>query len=266
MNKKKKILIIGFLAVALSFIFNTFSNADTNKEYKKYLSSYEQNLQDGKYEDALSSLNSANELKEVDGFSEKEKECETLQSSLNNYNRGVEYFNQKEYKLAVESFKKVNTNDKNYSEAQSKLAESKKLYTANLIDKSKSASSIVNYDGAIALLSDAESTDEVKSLTVEYKDLKAKQEEVKRQEELRKQQEIARQQQEQEAQAKAQQEAQQKLAESQNKNNSLTVYITKTGEKYHRDGCRYLSKSKIPISLSSAKNSYSPCSVCNPPQ
>jgi len=25
------------------------------------------------------------------------------------------------------------------------------------------------------------------------------------------------------------------------------VYITKTGNKYHRDGCRYLSKSKIPI-------------------
>ena len=123
-----------------------------------------------------------------------------------------------------------------------------------------------NYDGAIDLLSDDKSTDEVKSLILEYKVLKAKQEEAKKQEELRKQEEIARQQQEQQAQAKAQQEAQQKLAESQNKNNSLTVYITKTGEKYHRDGCRYLSESKIPISLSNAKISYSPCSVCNPPQ
>lgn len=44
-----------------------------------------------------------------------------------------------------------------------------------------------------------------------------------------------------------------------------TVYVTKTGEKYHRDGCRYLSKSKIPISLSDAKSGYGPCSVCNPP-
>jgi hypothetical protein len=26
-----------------------------------------------------------------------------------------------------------------------------------------------------------------------------------------------------------------------------TVYITRTGKKYHRDGCRYLSQSKIPI-------------------
>lgn len=43
-----------------------------------------------------------------------------------------------------------------------------------------------------------------------------------------------------------------------------TVYITRTGVKYHRDGCRYLSKSKIPISLTDAKRGYSPCSVCNP--
>lgn len=43
------------------------------------------------------------------------------------------------------------------------------------------------------------------------------------------------------------------------------VYITKTGFKYHRIGCRYLSKSIIPINLSDAKlKAYSPCSVCNP--
>lgn len=45
---------------------------------------------------------------------------------------------------------------------------------------------------------------------------------------------------------------------------SSTVYITKTGSKYHRDGCRYLSRSKIAISLSDAKKRYTPCSVCNP--
>jgi micrococcal nuclease len=44
-----------------------------------------------------------------------------------------------------------------------------------------------------------------------------------------------------------------------------TVYITKTGSKYHSENCRYLSKSKIPISLKDAVLSYSPCSVCNPP-
>jgi hypothetical protein len=44
-----------------------------------------------------------------------------------------------------------------------------------------------------------------------------------------------------------------------------TVYVTRTGSKYHRAGCRYLSKSMIPITLSDAKAKYSPCSVCNPP-
>ncbi len=44
-----------------------------------------------------------------------------------------------------------------------------------------------------------------------------------------------------------------------------TVYITRTGTKYHRDGCRYLSKSKIPISLKEAVASYGPCGICNPP-
>lgn len=47
---------------------------------------------------------------------------------------------------------------------------------------------------------------------------------------------------------------------------SVTVYVTKTGEKYHRAGCQYLKKSCIPISLDDAKRSYSPCSKCNPPR
>lgn len=46
-----------------------------------------------------------------------------------------------------------------------------------------------------------------------------------------------------------------------------TVYITRTGEKYHRSGCRYLSQSKIAISLADAKaRGYTPCSVCDPPR
>lgn len=44
------------------------------------------------------------------------------------------------------------------------------------------------------------------------------------------------------------------------------VYVTRTGEKYHSDGCQYLRKSQIPISLQDAINSgYSACSRCNPP-
>lgn len=44
-----------------------------------------------------------------------------------------------------------------------------------------------------------------------------------------------------------------------------TVYITRTGSKYHSSGCRYLSKSKIAISKSDAKaRGYTACKVCRP--
>lgn len=46
---------------------------------------------------------------------------------------------------------------------------------------------------------------------------------------------------------------------------TITVYVTLTGAKYHRDGCRYLSRSKIPMSLKEAVKKYTPCSVCKPP-
>lgn len=44
------------------------------------------------------------------------------------------------------------------------------------------------------------------------------------------------------------------------------VYITRTGSKYHRAGCRYLRKSKIKKTLKWAKSHhYKPCKVCKPP-
>ena len=46
----------------------------------------------------------------------------------------------------------------------------------------------------------------------------------------------------------------------------VTFYATRTGSKYHRDGCLFLAKSKIPIGLEEAKRRYDACSVCKPPQ
>jgi endonuclease YncB( thermonuclease family) len=44
------------------------------------------------------------------------------------------------------------------------------------------------------------------------------------------------------------------------------VYVTRTGSKYHRPGCRYLRRRRRPVSLKEAKRSYGPCSVCRPPR
>jgi hypothetical protein len=55
--------------------------------------------------------------------------------------------------------------------------------------------------------------------------------------------------------------------QQQTQTKEQTVYITKTGKKYHLATCRYLSQSKIAISLKDAKaNGYTACSVCKPPQ
>lgn len=44
-----------------------------------------------------------------------------------------------------------------------------------------------------------------------------------------------------------------------------TVYVTKTGSKYHRSYCNYLRYSKLSVSLPDAKQQgYTPCSFCKP--
>jgi micrococcal nuclease len=43
------------------------------------------------------------------------------------------------------------------------------------------------------------------------------------------------------------------------------VYVTRTGEKYHRAGCRFLARSQIPMPLAEASARYGACSVCTPP-
>ena len=55
-------------------------------------------------------------------------------------------------------------------------------------------------------------------------------------------------------------------AAASNDNASQTVYITRTGSKFHRDGCSYL-KSRIESTVSEAKAmGLGPCSRCKPPQ
>jgi hypothetical protein len=47
--------------------------------------------------------------------------------------------------------------------------------------------------------------------------------------------------------------------------NAQTVYVTRTGAKYHADYCRYLKQSKYSINLSEAvEQGYTACSVCRP--
>ena len=61
--------------------------------------------------------------------------------------------------------------------------------------------------------------------------------------------------------------AQAPAPQQQPQSKEQVVYITKTGKKYHRANCRYLSRSKIGTTLKDAKgNGYTACSVCSPPK
>ncbi len=43
------------------------------------------------------------------------------------------------------------------------------------------------------------------------------------------------------------------------------VYVTKIGNKYHKNSCKYLKKSKIETTKTTAKrDGYTACSVCKP--
>jgi hypothetical protein len=44
------------------------------------------------------------------------------------------------------------------------------------------------------------------------------------------------------------------------------VYVTKSGKCYHREGCRSLRASKIPMRLDEAAARYAPCGICKPPR
>lgn len=58
---------------------------------------------------------------------------------------------------------------------------------------------------------------------------------------------------------------QSKAASNNDSRDNTIVYITKSGQKYHRANCTYLRKSKISITLGEAKKEgYTPCSKCNP--
>ncbi len=49
------------------------------------------------------------------------------------------------------------------------------------------------------------------------------------------------------------------------KDKNTTVYVTASGEKYHKDGCNYLSEKKMAVSANDAvRAGYEACAYCQP--
>ena len=54
-------------------------------------------------------------------------------------------------------------------------------------------------------------------------------------------------------------------AEAKGEAGQGTVYVTRTGKKYHAEGCRHLAESKTALPLQEAKQRYTPCPVLSRP-
>lgn len=52
---------------------------------------------------------------------------------------------------------------------------------------------------------------------------------------------------------------------NQQEQGEQTVFVTRSGAKYHRAGCSYLKSGGSPVPLSQAKGKFTPCSACSPP-
>jgi hypothetical protein len=47
----------------------------------------------------------------------------------------------------------------------------------------------------------------------------------------------------------------------------VMVHVTRSGSRYHREGCRYVRGGAVPTPLDEARGSrYRPCSICRPPR
>ena len=54
-------------------------------------------------------------------------------------------------------------------------------------------------------------------------------------------------------------------AEAPSTEQTTLVYVTRTGTKYHKEGCRHLRSSKFAMSLGeAAEEGFEPCKVCKP--
>lgn len=265
----RKVLSVVF-SVWLIFAL-AIGNSNNDNNYKTAVTQADKYFSDGDFSDAKKEYQTALSYKNDNSIEEKIALCSKLDESSLNYNDGEKYFEQKDYLHAYNSFKLVIVEDtKRYDNAQSKASESKKLYIDGELTEANNDASKSDYDHALKHINNVLSVnkDDVQAVKLkgDYQTvLNTKVEEQKRKDAEAKAQAEALA----KAQAESAKQASQQIVSApstQVDNQSITVYVTKTGSKYHRDGCQYLRQSRIPISLDNAHaQGYGPCSKCNPP-
>ncbi|KZL88791.1 hypothetical protein CLMAG_58840 [Clostridium magnum DSM 2767] len=170
---------------------------NNNKNFNLNVAEAEKNYKSDKFSEAKKCYQTALNYKEDSNLQSKIKLCDNLQDSYNEYNKGTELLDKKDYLGAYNAFKKVSSEDqKRFSIAKDKLTQSSKLYIDSELGQAKDFASKADYQNAITHINSILSIDSnnqiAKALKTQYEsDLQKKLDEQKRiEEEQAKQKEI----------------------------------------------------------------------------
>jgi tetratricopeptide (TPR) repeat protein len=204
LKKRSKIFSIIVLVVILVISVPVAAYGYSAYSYNKQYNLAEKYKENDNYDDALLVLNKilplAKNQQKKQAIEQEVKIIEDLKQSKISYDEAMDIFNEKRYLEAIEAFKKVTEIDeKRYSDAQEKIAESKKLYSDGNIESAKTEAADKKYESAIKFLDNALGIDsensEANKLKEEYntaiKSIK-EEEEKKAQEEKKTKEESAR--------------------------------------------------------------------------
>ena len=282
MTRTKKIVI----SISTIIILILAMTLNSNYKYSNKIKQGDSLVVSGKYYEAMTVYKEALKIKNNSEMKNKIDNTSNLEKSSDAFNIGMKDLDAKSYVTSFSSFESVIKKDsKNYAIAREKMQQCIKLENNNDIKLAKESASNKDYERAIQYMDCALGIDDTNKQIINLKtqytknkvdaeakviaDAQVKAEadaKVQKAKEVKEAQIAQEAQEAQKAQDKIKQESVQKASEGEEQNISTTVYVTRTGAKYHSDGCRYLSRSKIEISLEDAERSYTPCSVCNPPQ
>ncbi len=139
MNKSKKNIIIGATIIILVMLGGFGSYKYTKyKDYKALLNKAEAYMEIENYDKAIENYEKTLDYKNNKDIVDKINLAKEIKESKANYEKAMELYNKKDYLAALELFKKVSKRDsKRFSLAQDKIKECIKIYVNENLDKAK---------------------------------------------------------------------------------------------------------------------------------
>jgi tetratricopeptide (TPR) repeat protein len=183
-NKKIGIITAGVLLVFVISVSSVY--AFGLKNYNALMTKGSALLKEDKFDSAIDVYKKAQSTyfgkKHVSEINSDIILAGRLKDSKQNYDQGIKLYNDKKYVEAIDSLKKVVKEDgKRYLDSNSKIEESKKIYTEENIKNAKNEAGNKKYDAAItylnAVINFDSSNTEAAQLKSEYVSLQQKQKE-----------------------------------------------------------------------------------------